>query len=183
MIEKIKNEVIDICKAYEEKEGYDYWESHLKYVLQYSIELAEEVGANLEIIKLSALLHDIAKPLEIGKDSEHNINSAKIAEEILEKYNFPSSKIYKVKECIIYHYGDITDVKLSKEAWCIRNADVLSMFNNISILYYLAFKEYNKSYSEGCVWVKDTIKNKYNKLDYKLQKKYKKELEKILETI
>lgn len=55
--------------------------------------LAKKYGADIEIVSLGTLLHDIALIKKVGRRSDHHINGAKIAEEILNKYNYPQEKI------------------------------------------------------------------------------------------
>ena len=38
---------------------YTFWNEHIKYVLEESVKLANEYGADIEIVSLGALLHDI----------------------------------------------------------------------------------------------------------------------------
>ena len=42
------------------KEKYDFWENHIKYVYDESIKLANLYDADLNVVRLGALLHDIA---------------------------------------------------------------------------------------------------------------------------
>ena len=51
----------------------------------FSIELAEKYGADVEIVELGALLHDIAMPSEFGPREEHNVYGVQIADELLTK--------------------------------------------------------------------------------------------------
>lgn len=172
MIDELRKEFINISNIYYQKTGYDYWNNHVKYVEKIAIKLAKEVTADIEIVQISALLHDIAKPLEFGPDSEHNVNSANITLDKLSKYNLDQDRLDKIKNCIIKHTGDISSSELSKEEWCVRNADVLSIFNDISIFYYLAYSEYKMSFDKGKEFVREIISNKYNKLDPILKKEY-----------
>ena len=66
IVESIKAELLKRCEAYKEKHGYDFWNDHIKYVVKNSIELANKYGADVEIVELGALLHDIAIPSEFG---------------------------------------------------------------------------------------------------------------------
>lgn len=177
MIEKIKEDFIDISNKYYDKTGYDYWNNHVKYVVDIASSLALKYGADKEIVGISAILHDVAKPLEIRGNESHNIVGADIAEEKLKKLNFNQNKIEKVKDCILNHSGSVNVESLSKEEWCVRNADIISIFNNISIFYYLAYKEYNLSYEEGIKYVKDIATKKISDLDRKLYKDYETNIE------
>lgn len=87
--EKIKEELIKRCNSYEAKTGYNYYEYHIKYVVKNAIELAKKYNADIEIVELGALLHDIAVPSEYGDIEEHHIYGEKIAEELLTKLNYP----------------------------------------------------------------------------------------------
>ena len=105
IVRKIKEELLKRCDAYNKKYGYDFWNDHIKYVVKNSIELAEKYDADVEIVELGALLHDIAMPSEIGPREEHNIYGAKIADELLTKLNYPEDRKERVKECILRHRG------------------------------------------------------------------------------
>ena len=80
VVDDIKQELLKRCKQYEEKYGYDFWNDHIKYVVKNAVELAKKYEADVEIVELGALLHDIAMPLEIGPREEHNIYGTKIAD-------------------------------------------------------------------------------------------------------
>ena len=73
IVESIKEELLKRCDAYNEKYGYDFWNDHIKYVVKNSVNLARKYHADVEIVELGALLHDIAMPSEIGPREEHNI--------------------------------------------------------------------------------------------------------------
>lgn len=87
--ELIKQELLKRTENSKDKDGYDFWEDHIKYVVDNALYLAKEYGADVEIVELGALLHDIAMPSNIGPREEHHIYGAKIAEELLTKYNYP----------------------------------------------------------------------------------------------
>ena len=90
IVEKIKEYVKDECNKHkkESKDGYDFWNEHIKYVYDKALLLARKYDADMEIVSLGALLHDIALIKKVGRRSDHHINGAKIAEEILNKYNY-----------------------------------------------------------------------------------------------
>lgn len=173
MIDSVKHYFIDISNQYENKSGYNYWDNHVKYVMQIAGDLAKEVGAELEIVEISAILHDVAKVLELRENESHNLVGAEVAEEFLLNEGYDKEKIEKVKKCILYHSSDLDkSVKLSKEEWCVRNADIISVFHNITIFYFIALCEYQLSYNECRLCVKEMLQNKYHHLDTKLKKQY-----------
>ena len=56
--EKIKQELLIRCEKSKEKDGYDFWNEHIKYVVENGIELAKKYGADIEIVELGALLQN-----------------------------------------------------------------------------------------------------------------------------
>lgn len=52
------------------------------------MKLAKTYHADVEIVELGALLHDISMPSEYGSRKEHHIYGEKIAEELLTKLKF-----------------------------------------------------------------------------------------------
>lgn len=118
------------------------------------------------------------------KDSEpHNIIGAYLAEEMLIGFGYDQERIEKVKNCIIKHNGEVDLESLTKEEWCIRNADVLAMLNNLTIYYYLAYSECHMNYKDGKESVKEMVTSKYSKLDPKLKEEYKDRFEVLFESI
>ena len=93
-IEKEVRKNIDEYKDNSENH-YDFWNEHIKYVYEESISLAKKYNADEEIVKLGALLHDIALIKKVGTKAEHHINGKIIAKEILTKYTYPKEKIGK----------------------------------------------------------------------------------------
>ena len=45
--EKIKQELLIRCENSKEKDGYDFWNEHIKYVVENGIELAKKYGAEI----------------------------------------------------------------------------------------------------------------------------------------
>ena len=183
LIENIKNELIKMCEENYKRTGYNYWDNHIKYVVKIANDLAEKYDADGEIVEISAILHDIAKVLEERENESHNIVGAEIAYKFLQKYSLSENQIKQIQNCILKHSGEVDIDKLTIEEWCVRNADAISVFHNITILYYLAFNEYKMDYSKGQEFVKDMIRVKFNSIDEKLQIEYKNQYDSIVEVI
>ena len=93
----IKEYFIRKAKEYDEKFGYNYWDSHVKFVVDIAKNLALKNGANVEIVEISAILHDIAKVLKEDEDESHNIVGARIAEDLLIKMSYDKDSIELVR--------------------------------------------------------------------------------------
>ena len=180
---KIKEELLKRCKKSEEKDGYDFWNEHIKYVVQNSIELAKKYGADIEIVELGALLHDIAIPSEYGEREQHNIYGAEIAEQLLTELHYPKDKIEHVKNCVLNHRGSENRPRNTIEEQCVADADVIAHFDCIPSLFSLAFNEMNLSIADGTEYVKKKLERDYNKLSPMTREVLKDRYKNIIEVL
>ena len=82
--------------------GYD----HVQRVYEMVTRIAEVEGADLEIVRAAALLHDVqggeTEGGEAGR-SDHHLESAAFAKSILETEGWPAARIEAVQHCIRAH--------------------------------------------------------------------------------
>lgn len=183
IIEKVKEELLVRCKKHEEKVGYDFWNEHIKFVVKNAVKLADEFGADKEIVELGALLHDIAMPSGIGPREEHHIYGEKIAEELLTEYGYPKDKIERVKKCVLNHRGMADFPRNTIEEECIADADVIAHFDCLPSMFNLAFKEHGMSIPEGTEFVKKKLQRDYNKLSERTRVLLKDRYENIMSVL
>ncbi len=94
IVQIAKNEIIKRSNDFEEKTKGTKEEYNLygKHVYKYATLLAKNEDTDLEVVQISALLHDVAMtdpPLDRARHSEYGPD---IAEDILRKYNYPQEK-------------------------------------------------------------------------------------------
>ena len=185
IVESIKEELLKRCDAYNEKYGYDFWNDHIKNVVKNSVELAKKYDADVEIVELGALLHDIAMPSEIGPREEHHVYGSKIADELLTKLNYPEDRKERVKECILRHRGSKELPRNTIEEQCVADADVIAHFDCIPSLFHLAFgkNEMGMSIENGTEFVKNKLERDYNKLSEKTREEIKDRYKNIVEVL
>jgi len=185
IVDNIKEELIKRCNIYNEKYNYDFWNDHIKYVVKNSIELAKKYEADVEIVELGALLHDIAMPSEIGPREEHNVYGMKIADELLTKLNYPQDRKERVKECVLRHRGSKDLPRNTIEEQCVADADVMAHFDCIPSLFHLAFgkNEMDLSIEEGTEFVKKKLERDYNKLSSRTREILKERYENIINVL
>jgi uncharacterized protein len=102
----------------------EYRFNHIRNVVALAEKIARKEGANLDITRVAALFHDIAK-LEVDQDI-HADEGARIAREYMEsRTDYPESFINQVCEAIQDHsyQGDLDDLPL--ETRCLIEADIL----------------------------------------------------------
>ncbi len=126
-------------KPYFEDYGGHSFE-HTKRVYNLALKIAEnEIKNNnseidLDIIKASALLHDIARKKEdTGEIKCHAKEGAKIAREILSKTEFPKEKIPNVCNAIATHRYSKKLKANTREAEILQDADRLDALGAIII--------------------------------------------------
>lgn len=115
--------------------GHDL--NHVIRVYDLCLRLAKGLkNIDLEVLKLAALLHDVAGIKE-QKDKTgkvcHARLSAKMAQKILKKFNYPQNKIDKVVNCILAHRYRTGVKPKSKEAEILFDADKLDALGAIGV--------------------------------------------------
>ena len=157
MIEKIKNIVKKEC----EKDNWS-WDYHMVSVVKYANQLAEKLGADKEIVEISAWLHDITRLK--GDPENHHISGHIEAEKILRELGYPQAKIDKVKHCINAHRGSQSIKRETIEAECVASADAMSHFDNVPALLYVAFVKKQMNIEEGKTWMRNKLERSWKKL-------------------
>ena len=102
----------------------DYRFNHIKNVADISETIADNEGADTDIVVVAALFHDVSK-LEAPQDT-HAEEGAAVAREYLESHgDYPASFIESVCQAVADHsfQGPLSEVSL--ESRCLMEADVL----------------------------------------------------------
>ncbi|MFB6086451.1 MAG: HD domain-containing protein [Halodesulfurarchaeum sp.] len=113
----------------------EYRFNHIMNVVELATEIAEAEGANVDVVRVAALFHDIAK-LEADQEV-HAEEGARVAREYLESHGqVPPSFIDQVCRPIERHShtGELNDVAL--ETQCLIEADLLDKIgaNGITLM-------------------------------------------------
>ena len=186
IVNSIKNIVLEKCEQHKKnpKYGYyDYWNDHIKRVVHYAIILAKQFEADVEIVELGALLHDISMPSEYGERNGHHVYSAEMAETLLTELNYPKDRIEMVRRCVFNHSGSNRDKRETIEEFCVSDADALAHFDRIPSLFSLAYNIGKMSLEEGKEYVKARLQGDYDGLSDKLKPIYKEKYETIMKVV
>ncbi|MBS7652627.1 HD domain-containing protein [Candidatus Bathyarchaeota archaeon] len=107
---------------------------HVERVHRMAMRIAAEEGADMDVVRAAALLHDVARAMEDeGVVEDHAAEGAKIAEGILRDVGFPEEKISRVVDCIRIHRFKRGDYAGSVEAGILQDADRLDALGAIGI--------------------------------------------------
>ncbi len=85
------------------------WANHVFVVANYATELAKKHGANAELARVAALLHDIADVNMKREDGEHGKESLRMARELMREFGYSDEDVaLVVDDAIRYHscHGD-----------------------------------------------------------------------------
>lgn len=175
VIQHIKNEVLALNQKYidESDDHYDFWEQHIKYVVDNALYLASKFNADLEVVELGAILHDIALVAKVGTKKDHHINGANLAKELLLKYGYSQNKINLVIGCVLNHRSSKNATNI--EELCVADADILAHFDNIEMVLNVARKQ--------CIDSKNIIEwceSDYNDLSENTKSDFKPKYEKFI---
>lgn len=171
---KIQQEIINRSNAFEErtkwtKDEYNIYNEHIQYVYNNVILLSKDKDVDIEVLRLSALLHDIAMTDENLDRSKHNEYWADIAEKLLKWYNYPEEKIQLVKKCILNHSSKRANFRTTQEEQILVNADSLSHFDSINNLLSLAHNVMNLDDDNCLKYIQEKLTKDYNELSSNLK--------------
>ena len=177
IIEQMTKEVKNRCYACENVYGPGIWTHHIVSVVEHAKKLAKYYDADIEIVTLAAILHDVASITKKEYAPEHHLIGAEIAEELLLAFEYPKEKIEHIKLCILNHRGSEIVNKQSIEEICVADADAISHFDNIPSLFSMIYKEKKMTIDEGAKFIKDKLERSFSKLSDETkilhEKKYK----------
>ncbi len=103
-------------------------EGHVNRVVKMALFIAEREGADMEVVRKSAELHDIARDKK-----DHAKESARIAREILRKQGYDEDFIERVVHCIEAHSFSSNVKPKTLEAKVLSDADKLDAMGAIGI--------------------------------------------------
>ena len=122
--------------------GFD----HVLRVLRLAEQLASAEGADLEVVRAAALLHDAqppetsTQPASSGKRSAHHLDSAAFAHRQLEKEGWAEAKILAVEHCIRAHrFRDDREQPQTLEARILYDADKLDAIGAVGVARAIAY--------------------------------------------
>jgi uncharacterized protein len=131
LIEKIRKEAQDYFIG---ANGCHAWD-HTERVISNCLHIGKKENADLEILEIATILHDIKKPEEMQLKGAicHAVEAAKESRKILEKFSFPEEKIDKICHCIESHRNKNEIVPNSLEAKILFDADKLDSLGAIGV--------------------------------------------------
>jgi len=166
MISELRGLVESTCKKKTNYFGYGLWEHHIVHVIDFAKQMAKKTDADEEIVEIAAILHDYAGAKDYKLSNQHHVHGARLARELLKKYDYPQSRIEQV-ECVILNHRGSKNRRIkhqSREAQCVADADAMAHFVAIPSLFYLAFFSHKMNITEATRWLMDKLERSWRKL-------------------
>jgi len=116
---------------------YNYRLDHVQQVVAVAKHIAQEIGADMEVVIIASWLHDIAKP-GMGGVKDHGGIGAKIASEILTDLAIEEEVIERVCDAIEKHVGlTLNEPVQPLEAQVLWDADKIVKLGAVALVQYL----------------------------------------------
>jgi uncharacterized domain HDIG len=135
----------------------DYRFNHTRNVVDLATDIAGREGANVDIVRVAALFHDVSK-LEADQDS-HAEEGARVAREYLTtRADLPSSFVEEVCRSVREHsyQGPLSDVSL--ETQCLIEADLLDKVGaNGTVLMMLRMGYESRTHMDAATMVERVL--------------------------
>lgn len=141
---------------YNDSPAHDF--SHIERVLNLALKIGAHEGADLRIIGIAALFHDIGRKSEeeSGGVICHALASSEMTTRILSDLHEDTEQIKAICECIATHRFRDNNPPRSIEAKCLYDADKLDSLGAIGVARaYLWLGEHGGNvYNRRCEWEK-----------------------------
>ncbi|HEY81134.1 MAG TPA: HD domain-containing protein [Anaerolineae bacterium] len=105
---------------------------HVLRVTRLAVHLAKAEGADVEIVRVAALLHDVA-----DSRRDHHLASARMARDLLD--DAPATFVDAVVHCIEAHRFSQPPEPATLEAQCLNDADKLDAIGAVGVARAFAF--------------------------------------------
>lgn len=115
--------------------GFD----HVLRVMRSAQQIGNELGADLEILRAAALLHDAAGADPRENRAEHESASAEFAQKVLKDEGWTNDRIQEVIHCIVSHRYRGKQVPESLEAQILFDADKLDVIGAFGVARTLGY--------------------------------------------
>jgi uncharacterized protein len=123
-------------QLYEDKKSHSF--DHIVRVTNTCLNLAQKLEANLDVLLLAAIFHDVGRPIEEIDGRCHAEVSAEESENFLNKQNLSMLK-KDVSEAILSHRFSKNIAPKTKEAKILQDADALDALGAIGLYRTISF--------------------------------------------
>jgi len=161
---EIRSYAAEQCRRESNALSPAFFEEHILPVADYGVRLARQLGADPEIVEISAYLHDISAVVDLRSMPEHPRLSAEASGSLLAQMAYPSDSIRKVERCILTHSSPLQIGEGSLEEVCLSNADAVSQIARLPYWLFFAFSIRRLGFCEGTEWLRNRVETNWRAL-------------------
>lgn len=161
--DRIRREVKRACFAPANKFTQTAWRFHILPVVEHSLALGKKLGADLEVLELSALLHDYAGIVDFDLYEEHHRHGAEFAQKLLRREKLPTEMIERIKACILNHRGSVKRNRRSLEERILASADAMSHITELADMFHLTYGVRRLQTETGAIWLLKKLERSWAK--------------------
>ncbi len=161
LIKDIKKLLKETCKD-------DRVKYHINPVVENACKMAKELKADIQIVEISAYLHDITKIT--GERKNHHLTGAEYAGNFLSQYNIEPAKIEQIKNCIKKHRGSSEFTRDTMEEKIVATADAMAHIEHPLTFFYAWYGRRKCQIDEGADGIIDKLQRSWNKIEFEYVK-------------
>jgi putative nucleotidyltransferase with HDIG domain len=157
----IRKFVHQTCQRDENVFGSSFFHQHLSVVADCATTLAERLGADMEVVKLAAYLHDISAVFDPATTPNHPKQSADLATQILLENGYSEVRTSNVAHAIASHSHPLPIGRVPIEDVCVSNADAAARILRPAYWMYFVFGIRKYAFEEGRQWLRELIEKQW----------------------
>jgi uncharacterized protein len=128
------------------------------------VRLAEQFGADREIVETAAWLHDIAAVRDAAALPRHAALGAEMAGGLLCGYGYTPAEVERVAACIASHSSPVATGGGTAEEVCVSNADAIAQIVRPAYWLFVVYGVRKLSYEEGRRWLLERVEGNWRAL-------------------
>ena len=132
---KVINQIEEEAKKYfKNASGCHDW-THVERVRSLALKLGKKEGANLQILEIAVLLHDIGRKQEMKSKGKfcHAEIGVRESEKILKKYKLDNKIVENILHCVLTHRYRNNNIPETIEAKVLFDADKIDLIGAVGI--------------------------------------------------
>ncbi len=168
----VKNKLSNISNSH----SFD----HTLRVTWLTLSIGKELGAALDVLALSAIFHDVARPIEKLTGKCHAKEGARIASEFLKEY-CPIELVNEVSEAILSHRFSLDIEPKTLEGKILKDADMLDALGAVGLYRLISYGvEHGREITDALKHFDDKLFILPSKMHFPITKKMAEERVKML---
>ncbi len=159
------------CASPANRFGPEFLPEHLLLVERFALQLADRLGADRDVVRVAALLHDTAAIRDYGCVPVHAEAGAELVEKLCAiggplgpSLRFDAARIAKVGRCCREHSSPKGTGQTIPESVCVSNADGMAQIARPFYWFHYARTLKKQSYPDAVAWYRTVVEGAWKAL-------------------